>query len=136
MKVNKNEIIFEIPEEWLDEAYFSFEPIGRYHYEYENNKDIFLVSICDVSPNIRGENLPIFNNGESDGVIKTARERTVSILKAIWLGIPLPPIKVVDLKSNNKYKFKLVEGCHRFHCSVVAGFEEIPAVYGFDINSL
>ena len=101
MKVNKNEIIFEIPEEWLDEADFSFEPNGRYHYEYENNKDIFLVSICDVSPNIRGENVPIFNNGESDGVIKTARDRTVSILRAIRLGAPLPPIKVVALEGDN-----------------------------------
>lgn len=136
MKVSKKEIIFEIPEEWLDEADFSFEPNGKYNYEYENIKDIFLVDICDISPNIRGENVPIFNDGESDGVIKTARQRTVSILRAIRLGIPLPPIKVVDLEGDSKYKFKLVEGCHRFHCSVVAGFDEIPAVYGFDINSL
>ena len=136
MKVKKGEIIFELPDEWLDDAGLSSEPHGRTNYEYEDSKDISLVSISDISPVIRGENVPIFNDGESDGVFKTARERAVSILKAIQFGATLPPVKVIDIKDDNKYKFKLVEGCHRFHCSIVAGFEKIPAVYGFDINTL
>ena len=136
MKVNRGEISFEISDEWLDEAGFSPEPTGKSHYEYEDSKDTFIVSICDISPSVRGGDVPVFNDGESDGEIKTARERTVSTLKAILFGIPLPPVKVVDLKGDSKYRFKLVEGCHRFHCSIVAGFEKIPAAYGFDINSL
>jgi hypothetical protein len=136
MKFNSSEITFEIPEEWLNEARFSSEPNGRSHYEYEYSKNVFLVSVVDIFPKIRGQDVPIFNDGESDGELKTARERTVSILKAIQLGVPLPPVKVVNLNGDKKYKFKLVEGCHRFHCSIVAGFEKIPAVYGFDINVL
>jgi hypothetical protein len=136
MKVNYNEISFEIPEDWIDEAGFAPEPNKKIHYEYENCKDIFLVSIGDISLKIRGENIPIFKDGESDGVIKTARDRVVSILKAIQIGLPLPPVKVANLTGDNIYKFKLVEGCHRFHCSIIAGYQKIPAIYGFDINSL
>lgn len=136
MRVNIYEISFEIPEDWVDEAGFSSESKGKSHYEYENSENIFLVSVAEVFPKIRGENVPIFKDGESDGVFKTARERTVSILKAIELRVPLPPVKVVNLTDDKKYKFKLVEGCHRFHCTIAAGFEKIPTVYGFDINSL
>ncbi|QSV46956.1 hypothetical protein [Geobacter benzoatilyticus] len=136
MRVNTNEISFVIPEDWVNEAGFSSEPNGKSHYEYENSENIFLVSVAEVFPKIRGENVPIFKGGESDGVFKTARERTVSILKAIELGVPLPPVEVVNLNGDKKYKFKLIAGCHRFHCSIAAGFEKIPAVYGFDINSL
>lgn len=136
MKINTNEISFEIPQEWIEEAGFSSEPNGKSHYEYENSETVFLVTIADVFPKIRGENVPIFNDGESDGVFKTAKERTVSILKAIRHGTPLPPVRVVNLTDDKKYKFKLVEGCHRFHCSIAAGYEKIPADYGFDITEL
>lgn len=136
MKINANEISFEIPEEWIEEAEFSSKPNGMSHYEYENSETVFLVSIADVFPRIRGEGVPIFKDGESDGVIKTAKERTVSILRAIKLGISLPPVKVVSMTGDTKYKFKLVEGCHRFHCSIAAGYEKIPADYGFDIDAL
>jgi len=136
MKINANDISFEIPEEWIEEAGFSSESKGMCHYEYENSETVFLVSIADVFPRIRGEGVPIFKDGESDGVIKTAKERTVSILKAIRLGIPLPPVRVVKVAGDTKYKFKLVEGCHRFHCSIAAGYDKIPADYGFDIDGL
>lgn len=136
MKINYQEISFEILEEWIKDAEFSAEPNGRSHYEYENTETAFLVSIADVCPRIRGEGIPIFKDGESDGVIKTAKERTVSILKAIKLGILLPPVRIVNMIGDTKYKFKLVEGCHRFHCSIAAGYENIPADYGFDIHSL
>lgn len=136
MKVNRGGISFEISDDWLAEAGLSPKLADKSHYDYQHSKDTFIVSICEISPSIRGENVPIFNDGESDGEMKTARERTVSILKAIQSGIPLPPIRVVDLTGDSKYRFKLVEGCHRFHCSIIAGFMKIPAAYGFDINSL
>ena len=136
MKFNSKEISFEIPQEWIDEAGFSSEPTGKFHYEFENSETVFLVNIADVFPRIRGESVPIFKDGEVDGVFKTARERTVSILRAIRLGNPLPPVSVVNMSKDTKYKFKIVAGCHRFHCSIAAGYEMIPAVYGVDINAL
>ena len=128
---------FEIDDSWLVEAGFDVESIVGTHFEVDltraNGKDVFVAKISDINPQIRGKGTPIFNDGEVGGKAMSARERTVSILKAIMSKSALPPVEVVDSQEAG-YKYNLVHGCHRLHCSIAAGFVEIPAMYGFDIT--
>jgi uncharacterized ParB-like nuclease family protein len=138
MKIATGNWHFEIEDSWLREAGFDCEEVlgARFNVALgkSDEKEVFSVNISDINPEIRGKGTPIFNNGTVDGKAMTARERTVSILKAIMNKSALPPIEVVDSDVTN-YKYKLVHGCHRLHCSIIAGFTEVPAVYGFDIRN-
>jgi hypothetical protein len=137
MRVATDNWQFEVDDSWLSEVDFNPEIIAERHYKADptksNGKEIFVVNISDINPTIRGDGIPIFNDGEVDGKFLTAKKRTVSILKAIMTKSALPPIEVVDSQVP-KYKYKLVHGSHRLHCSIAAGFTEIPAIYGFDIT--
>jgi hypothetical protein len=66
------------------------------------------------------------------------RERLIKIVKEIQQGEPLPPVKIRGIMYKNEshpsflnyssqYKFKVVDGYHRFYCSVAFGFTQIPA---------
>jgi len=135
MKIEKNGFNFDLSDEWIKEANFlPFRYIG--YYRVKSDDDFFIINIADISPNIRNEGVPIFNGGIVDDVFKTARERTVSILKAISEQLPMPPIEVLAPKQNGNYLYNVSHGCHRLHCSIAAGFNKIPAVWGFDINYL
>lgn len=135
MQINKWGYNFNLPNDWLREANFTPFTLAGEYYTARNCEDIFIVNIVDISPNIRGKGVPIFKSGKVDGVFRTARERTVFILKALVEGRPLlEPVRVVEWKGSGRYKFKIVYGCHRLHCSIAAGFTKIPAVWGFDIN--
>lgn len=135
MEFNAYGISFTVPDEWIYESDFIYYSSKSLHYEYDNTKDIFLIDISTIYPHIRNVDVPIFNNCTFGDLNKSAKERTISILSAIKSRIPLPPVEVVDLHNNDNYKYKLINGCHRFHCSIIAGFHKIPAVYGFDIYS-
>ena len=136
MRFTRGEIEFTLEDDWLDEA--GLEPLSQpeSHYKVipDSSSKIFLVAIDSVKPPKRIEGIPIFNSTEVDGKFVSARERTVSLLKAIAQGTPLPPVKVVDFEGSGKYKFKLVDGAHSFHCSIAAGHSHVPAEYGIDIN--
>ena len=134
MHIKKWGYEFDLPDEWIKEAEFSPFGIEGEYYRSLNNKDVFIVDIGDICPQIRAKEVPIFNDGEVDGVYKTARERTVSILKALAEVKTLPPIEVIKEKNCEEYKYKIIHGAHRLHCSIAAGFKKIPAVWGFDIN--
>lgn len=138
MLVETDNYKFELDDSWINESVFNSSVISTQHYKADknkaNDKEVLFISISDIYPKIRGNGVPIFNDGEVEGVLKTAKERTVSILKAIMSNSALPPVEVVDLNEGG-YKYKLVHGSHRLHCSIAAGFTQIPAIYGFDINS-
>ena len=130
------EIEFTLENDWLEEA--GIEPLSRTEKHYNVIQDcfseIFFIDIDSVYPPKRPEGIPIFNSTEVNGKFISARERTVSILRAIAQRTPLPPVKVMDLKDSDKYKFKLVNGMHKFHYSIAAGHSHVPAVYGIDKN--
>lgn len=138
MRIETENYAFELEDSWVNEAGFDPSIIDAQHYEAEakksEGKEIFLINISDINPKIRGEGIPIFNDGEVEGVFKTARERTVSILKAIMSNSTLAPVEVVNSQVE-EFKYKLVHGSHRLHCSIAAGFMQITAVYGFDITN-
>lgn len=135
MKIEKYGFNFDLPDEWIREVNFiPFVYIG--YYRVKSDDDFFIINIVDISPKIRGEGVRIFNDGPVDDVFKTARERTVSILKAIAEQLPMPPIEVLARKNTGNYLYNVTHGCHRLHCSIAAGFSKIPAVWGLAINNL
>ena len=136
MRFTKGEIVFELEDTWIEEA--GLIPLTPKRKHYKSIQDplskVFIIPIDSVRPPKRAEGVPMFNATEVDGKVMSARERTISILTAIAQGTPLPPVKVVALPDSEKYKFKLVDGVHKFLCSVAAGYSHIPAVYGIDIK--
>ncbi len=91
-----------------------------------------VVRIEDVAPLIeRAKFKGIFCDSEDSG--DTAKERVLRILHWFRENKPVEPVKVVRLESPS-FKFKLVEGIHRFHCALAMGFEFVPAVIGFEFE--
>lgn len=138
MRIETENYKFELDDSWVNEAGFDPLVIDAQRFDadlaYFKGKEVFLINISEIYPKIRGAGVPVFNDGEVEGVVKTARERTVSILKAIMSNSVLPPLEVVD-SNKEGFKYKLVHGSHRLHCSIAAGFVKMPAVYGFDIRN-
>lgn len=113
MRIDIENYTFELEEEWINEAGFNPLYASAQHYEADTtkskNKEMFLIDILEINPNIRNKGICIFNAGEVEGIEKTARERTVSILKAIMKNSKLPPVEVIDSQVE-EYRYKLVHG--------------------------
>lgn len=136
MKYQHHEVEFEIAEEWLVEAgVIDFVP-NQDSYEPAKNgsEEIFVVRFEEVAPLIeRSLRKGIFCDFQETG--ETAKQRVMRIL--VWLreDHPIEPVKVVH-SQDPRFKFKLVEGCHRFHCALALGFKAVPAMHGFDMAAL
>jgi len=137
MKFCYGGVTFELPDDWMIEADFPGERKTAKHYPFDSSifKKAFVVPISSIFSPRANEGTPIFNSREIDGHMVSAKDRTISILRGLCNGNPIAPVKVVNFKTtNNKYKYKLVNGTHRFHCSIAAGYTEIPVVYGIDMK--
>lgn len=87
-----------------------------------------VISFLAVQPPIR-----------DPGIHNLVFERAQSILQTIASGNPLPPIEVDTPPSFlAPYRFRVLDGFHRFHLSKALGFSHIPVVIlpHFDWNSL
>lgn len=109
---------FLVEDSWLTEL--GIKPFSKAggHYKYLKNdaREVFIVKISDIDPSIRGEGVPIFKE-----------EKAKDILRDLKHDNPLHPIEVEKV-NEGKYKFKLYDGCHRLHLSIIVGFDSIPAV--------
>jgi hypothetical protein len=136
MKYKHHQLEYEINDEWLHEAgAYDFNPI-REHYctssDSINGRVVLIVPIDSIEPlteraHLRG----IFCDDHKTG--ESARQRVVRILRWFLCEHEVEPVKVVH-SLNKEYKYKLVEGCHRFYCANAIGFKSVPATLGFDIN--
>lgn len=136
MLFRHHDLMFEINDEWLTEAdVVNFKPDNdNYGIDYEKtiSADVFFVSVNDVEPSHqRAHTRGIFCNDDNTG--EFAKARVIRILKWIQSNHRIEPVKVV-LSKMGTHKYKLVEGCHRFHCALALGFKGVPATLGFDIN--
>jgi len=138
MNIVHADLRIELPDEWLHEAgMLRFVPESSSYLvdsSTSQSGSIFEVSMADVAPVRRSHGVPIFNADSDTG--RTARERVVSILRGFRSGKGLPPIKVVVLPNDQRYRYRLVDGAHRFYCSLALGFSTVPVVTGFDWTSL
>lgn len=136
MKYQHHQLEFEIDDSWLAEANMrDFVPPQECYVADQSRfpgSEILVARIGDVSPLIERARIKgIFCDSEDTG--DTAKERVMRILHWLRENEPVEPVKVVRLE-NSAFKFKLVEGAHRFHCALAMGFEFVPAVIGFEFE--
>lgn len=129
-----HQLSYEINNEWLVEAgALGFKASREFYRAKPIDKEVLIVSIESVEPlteraRIRG----IFCDDEAEGV--SAKERVVRILRWFVADDEVEPVEIVESDCEG-YKYKLVAGCHRFHCAHAVGFKSVPATKGFDINA-
>ena len=112
---------FEIPDSWLAESgmlnFTCKEPA------YCSSLDAVLVPLVDVEPPYRRVTHPKDWRGFD-------RARMVSILKGIVTGAEIEPVPLLELPifefSPRPYRYRVLNGVHRFYASIVAGFENLP----------
>lgn len=136
MKYQHYEVEFEIPNEWLIEAgVANFTPNQDcYEPEKRNSEPVFAVRFEEVAPLLeRSCKRGIFCDSQETG--ETAKQRVLRILCRMRENQPIEPVKVVR-SGDPRFKFELVDGCHRFHCALALGFEAVPAIHGFVMRTL
>lgn len=129
------EILFN-DEWWSQSGMIGFSPLSAaYVVDKSNvgNRGICLIAINDVAPAQRAPGVPVFKESLDEGI--TASERVSRILRGFVTGAAIPPVEMVRTLAG-PYTYKLIDGLHRFYCSVAAGFAHIPAVKGFDFETL
>ena len=138
MKYRHHGLEFEIDDNWLIEAcvtdFRPFQEIYKPFFSKNGCESVFPVRFEDVAPlKERAKQKGVFCDSSDTG--ETAKQRVMRILICLREGQPIEPVKVVRTHEA-PYKFKLVEGCHRFHCALALGFSAVPAALGFDVAQL
>ena len=118
MKIERLNYSFDYSDEWIKELPLPKIPPNKENYLFEPSRDVFLINLSDICPNIRGNDIPIFGD----------KEKTFKIIRGFENGDFIPPVNVIDCNSDN-YKYKLTDGSKRLHCSVLVGFTKIPVMY-------
>jgi hypothetical protein len=131
-----HELRIELNDNWWSEAgMIGFVPMAKYYRvdpDFSKGQQISAVRIEDVEAAVvRSSNVGIFHDSIEEG---TARERVLRILRGFRLGEAIPPVQISA--GRGAHRFKLVHGAHRFYCSLAAGFTHVPAIKGFDYDSL
>ncbi len=90
-----------------------------------NGTELFEIQIDEVAPVIRNPGIAYF-----------VKKRALEILNGFRNDEEIPPVEIAFEPPGSKFRYRLLDGCHRFYCSLAAGFSHVPAVEGFDINTL
>jgi hypothetical protein len=135
MLIRHHDLEIELDDDWQDAAKMTgFMPASKAYRSdkiLRENATIQEICINDLGPVHRS--VGIFRDS-SDGV--PARERVIKILLGFRSGASLPPESVVENNPGSPHRYKLTDGTHRLYCSIAVGFTHIPAVKGFDWDSL
>jgi hypothetical protein len=135
MPIVHHDLKVELADDWLVAAEIAgFVPASKAYRSDESLCEKALIQeICidDLGPAHRG--VGIFRDS-TDGV--PARERVIRILRGFRAGDAIPPVRAVENKPGSAHRYKLTDGTHRLYCSMAVGFTHIPAVNGFDWDSL
>ena len=114
---------FELPDSWLAEAgmvNFTCEATA-----FRSTENCVVVPLVDVEPPYRRVTHPKDWRGFD-------RARMVSILKGIVAGVKIEPVPLLELPifefSPRPYRYRVLNGVHRFYASIVAGFDSLPGV--------
>lgn len=116
----RGERTFEIPDEWWQFAEmdgFSRNGARFFAYDGESFANAEAVPIADVEPPQRSPEVELFR-----------KHKLVPLLMAFASpeGM-LPPVQVQRI-SASRYRFKLLNGAHRYFASVAVGFPLLPVV--------
>jgi hypothetical protein len=114
---------FEIPDEWWAEAgMMEFQPTSL---AYSSNDEVtHTPKLREIEPPIRLPEYPKDFRG-------FCRERMVRILRGFVNGDEILPVTAIILPdiadiSGNPFKYRIVDGVHRYHAAVAAGFGALP----------
>jgi hypothetical protein len=129
MKYVHHQVTYVIDDEWLREAGALGFSANRACYpasvspEFEG--EVIQVPIASVEPLIeRAQQRGVFCENEKSG--ESARQRVVRILRWFVSDAAVEPV-IVEEVSGGPYQYRLVAGCHRFHCANAMGFVSVPA---------
>jgi len=139
MELVHHDLVFDdLQDDWWAEAgmagFVALGPTYRVDLNAFPKLTVYNVRIEQVGPVHRNLNAGVFNDDKNRGL--SARERVTCILRGFRANMALPPVEVVRLPSSDPYRYKLVHGVHRFYCSLAADFTHVPAVDGFDWETL
>jgi hypothetical protein len=126
-RVPHESIEFDIPDDWLDLAGASGFVPSQTAFVASSNPEwpTTLVRITNVAAPRRDA-----------GVLGLRKDRTVSILRAFLDGTELPPLEVHEPPEPRRFRFRVLDGFHRY--SIAAGFSMLPVSIRpyFDFNAL
>jgi hypothetical protein len=76
---------------------------------------------------------PVWREKTSHGAFnnlpnKSAEQRVCEIFRGFQAGDAIPPVEILPSDAGAAQPFRLNNGCHRFYCSIAAGFTHIPTI--------
>ncbi len=112
---------FEIPDDWLSEAgIIGFKPTAT---AYRSTAAAVLIPLTAIEPVARFVAYPKDWRGFD-------RARLIRLLKGFVAGDEIEPVPAVELPTHefasSPYRYRVRDGFHRFHASIVAGFDMLP----------
>jgi hypothetical protein len=118
---------FEIPDDWwADAGMVGFTPSKPFYRTA--TPECRLVSLVEIKPILQSQRPPLDFRG-------FRKEGLLLILAGIADDSEIPAVVLRKLGQSNDFKFELHAGFHRFHASVAAGFEFIPAKFYEDLSA-
>jgi hypothetical protein len=136
MQFVHHQFTFDVPHEWwIESGIANFRPPSQaYRVKAQPDRDVYTVRIDDVAPVERRLREGVFRKHPMKPL--SAKDRVLEILRGFAANDEIPPVQVVRLSASERYRYKLTDGAHRFYLSIAAGFTHVPAVDGFDYESL
>jgi hypothetical protein len=116
----RDDCVFEIPDEWWQFAEMDrFSPNGRRFFTYDSERypDAEGIAIDEIEPPQR-----------SEGVELLRKYKLVPVLMAFRSPEGMLPPVDVRRASMPSYRFKLLNGAHRYFASVAAGFPLLAVI--------
>jgi hypothetical protein len=116
---------FELPDAWIAEAGLDrFTPATGY---YRSTADAVPVPLATIEPVYRLVTHPKDWCGFD-------RVRLISVLKGIVSSAEIEPVPLLALPVTEfppaPYRYRVLDGFHRFYASIAAGFECLPGIIG------
>lgn len=110
---------FAVPDEWWDFCEMrDFRPPSTCYLYEANTPQTLVVSVNEVEPPRRDVGLPPFR-----------KCKLAPILLAFGSPrCPLPPL-LVELINSGSYRYRVLNGYHRFYASVAAGYSKLPVTF-------
>jgi hypothetical protein len=112
---------FELPDDWLAEA--GMVGFAATTSAYRSTSAAELIPLAEIEPPYRRV---------SKDWHGFDRPRLISVLKGIVDGVEIEPVPLFTLPVTDfpitPYRYRVLNGFHRFYASIAAGFESLPGV--------
>lgn len=120
---------FEIPDDWIAEAGVVL-PLSGTSYA---SAGATLVPVDEIEPPVRNLTHPLDFRGFD-------RARLVNLLAGMRDGVELPPVRLARVDGPDfppaRFHFRVIDGFHRYHASLAAGFAQLPATFGMTLPTV